>query len=587
MRRQRLVTAIALGAVATLTLSACGDNAPPAGSSGGPAAGNAAVNKTANPSAQKGGTLRYVNQDDWDSLDPADTYYGYSWNFIRLYARQLVMFKSAAGGEGATLVPDLATDLGTASPDNKTWTYHIRKGVKYEDGTEVKAQDVKYDIERTLDKDTYPNGPTYFNDFLDLQGYTSPYKDSDPKKLGLKAIDTPDDYTIVFHLKKPFAAFDYFAAIPSTAPVPPSKDTQTKYKDHVISTGPYMFDQVQPGKSFTMKRNPYYDPATAPTRPPALPDRIEVQLKVTNSNDIDQRLMSGSADVDIAGSGVQPAAQAQILRDPSLRAQTDSAITTRLWYSVINADVKPLDNIHCRKAILWAIDKTNLQRAYGGSVGGDIATNMLPPVIPGAQQFDLYPTPDHKGDVNKAKEELAACGHPNGGFSFNISYRAGRDKEEATAKAIQESLSKIGITTELHNYPTGDYLKLYAGKPSFTKANNIGIMVYGWQADWPDGFGFMAQITDSRTIHQSGGNSNLGIKDPKVDQLIDSTLNEKDAAKRNAIWVDVDKQVMSDAYVIPGVWAKGLLFRPKNLTNVFVTDGFSQYDYLALGTSNK
>ena len=579
--------AIALSAATALALSACGDNAPPSGSSSGPAANNGGVNKTANPSTTKGGTLRYVNQDDWDSLDPADTYYAYSWDFVRLYERQLVMFKSAAGGEGATLVPDLATDLGTASPDNKTWTYHLRKGVKYDDGTEVTSKDVKYDVERTLDKDTFPNGPTYFNDFLDLQGYTSPYKDSSPDKLGLKAIDTPDDYTIVFHLKKPFAAFDYFAAIPSTAPVPQKKDSGAKYKDHIVSSGPYMFDQVQPGKSFTMKRNPFYDPATAPTRPPALPDRIEVQLKVTNSNDIDQRLISGSADVDIAGSGVQPAAQAQILRDASLRADTDSAITTRLWYSVINADVKPLDNIHCRKAIEWAIDKTNLQRAYGGSVGGDIATNMLPPVIPGAQQFDLYPTADHKGDLNKAKQELALCGHPNGGFGFNISYRAGRDKEEATAKAIQESLSKINIQTELHNYPTGDYLKLYAGKPSYAKTNNLGIMVYGWGADWPDGFGFLAQIVDSRTIHQSGGNSNLGIKDPQIDSLIDQTLNEKDANKRNQVWVQVDKKVMDDAYTIPGVWAKGLLYRPKNLTNVFVSDGFSMYDYLSLGTTNK
>jgi peptide/nickel transport system substrate-binding protein len=580
---------VALSAVAALALSACGDNAPPANNGGGSGAnvGNAAVNKTANASTQKGGTLRLVQQDDWDSLDPADTYYGFSWNFIRLYARQLVMFKAAAGGEGATLVPDLATDLGTASADNKTWTYHIRKGVKYEDGTEIKAQDVKYDVERTLDKDTFPNGPTYFNDFLDTQGYVSPYKgDNTPGHLGLKAIDTPDDYTIVFHLKKPYAAFDYFAAIPSTAPVPQSKDTGPKYKDHVISSGPYMFDQMQPGKSFTMKRNPNYDPATAPTRPPALPDRIEVQLKVTNSNDIDQRLMSGSADLDVAGSGVQPAAQAQILRDPDLRSQSDSVATTRLWYSVINSDVKPLDNIHCRKAIEWAVDKTNLQRAYGGSVGGDIATNMMPPVIPGAQQFDLYATPDHKGDINKAKDELKQCGHPDG-FTFNISYRAGRDKEQATAEALSQSLSKIGIKTELQNFPTGDYLKLYAGKPAYAKSHNLGIMVYGWQADWPDGFGFMAQITDSRTIHQSGGNSNLGVKDPDIDKMIDSTLNEKDATKRNQIWVNVDKKVMEDAYTIPGVWAKPLLFRPKNLTNVFVTDGFSQYDYLALGTSNK
>jgi peptide/nickel transport system substrate-binding protein len=586
MRSRRKVVVGALSAVAALVLAACGGgNVASSGGSGGGGGGGAAdANGVHNPSTEKGGTLRFANSGDWDSLDPADTYYAYSWDFIRLYGRSLVMFKSAPGKDGATLVPDLAESLGKSSDNAKTWTYTLRKGVKFEDGTPVTSKDVKYAVERSLDKTTFPNGPTYFNDFLDLQGYTTPYEDPSPDKLGLKAIETPDDQTIVFKLKSPFSGFDYFAQLPSTIPVPAAKDTGSKYKEHVVSTGPYMFDTNELGKGFTLKRNPNWDPATDPNRP-ALPDRYEVTLNV-NADDVDNRLQSGDLDVSIEGTGVQPAAQGKILADPTLKANTDSAVVARLWYTAINGDVAPLDNIECRKAVLYAVDKTGYQRAYGGATGGDIATNLLPPVIPGAQAFDTYATPNNQGDIDKAKQALQACGQPNG-FKTSISYRAERPKEKATAESLQQSLARAGIQTDLKPYPLGDYLKLYAGKPDFAKSNGLGLMVYGWGADWPDGYGFLAQIVDSRVIRATGGNSNLSVKDPAVDALLDKALTTTDTTAREAIWVDIDKKVMDDAFVLPGIWAKGLLYRPKNLTNVFITDGFQMYDYLALGTTRK
>jgi peptide/nickel transport system substrate-binding protein len=583
MRSRRKVVVGALSAVAALVLAACGGGN--AASSGGSAAGGApAVNGVENPSDQKGGTLRFANPGDWDSLDGADTYYAYAWNFIRLYGRSLVMFKSAPGADGATLVPDLAQTLGVPSDNAKTWTYKLRTGIKFEDGTPVTSKDVKYAVERSLDKTVFPDGPTYFNDALDLQGYTSPYADKSPDKLGLKAIDTPDDQTIVFHLKSPFSGFDYFAQLPSTIPVPVAKDTGSKYKEHVISTGPYMFQNNDLGKSFTLVRNPNWDPATDPNRK-ALPDQIQVQLNV-NADDIDNRLQSGDLDVDIAGSGVQPAAQGKILADPTLKAQTDSAVVARLNYVSINSDVAPLDNIDCRKAVEYAADKTGYQRAYGGATGGQIATNLLPPVIPGAQQFDTYATPNSAGDVDKAKQALAACGQPNG-FKTSISYRSERPKEKATAESLQQSLAKVGITVDLKAYPQSDYFKLYAGKPDFAKSNGLGLLVNSWGADWPDGYGFLAQIIDSRVIRATGGNTNLSVKDPAVDALVDKALQTTDVTAREAIWVDADKKVMDDAYILPGIWAKGLFYRPKNLTNVFITDGFQMYDYLAMGTTRK
>jgi peptide/nickel transport system substrate-binding protein len=586
MRSRRKVVVGALGAVAALVLAACGGgNVASSGGSGG-GGGNAAAdaNGVHNPSDATGGTLRFANNGDWDSVDPADTYYAYSWNFARLYGRSLVVFKSAPGKDGSTLVPDLAESLGTPSDNAKTWTYKLRSGVKFEDGTPVTSKDVKYAVERSLDKTTFPNGPTYFNDFLDLQGYTTPYEDPDPNKLGLKAVETPDDQTIVFHLVKPFSGFDYFAQLPGTIPVPAAKDTGSKYKEHVVATGPYMFDTNDLGKSFTLKRNPNWDQATDPNRKP-LADRIEVQLNV-NSDDLDNRLLSGDLDVDVVGDGVGSAAQGRILADQALKAQTDNPVTTRHWFSAISASVAPFDNIHCRKAVQYAVDRTGYQRAYGGSVGGDIATNLMPPVISGAQQFDPYPSPGNTGDLAKAKDELTQCGQPNG-FSTNISYRAERPAEKATAEAFQQSLARVGINLTIKPYPQSDYFKLYAGKPDFVKANNLGIMVYGWAADWPDGFGFLAQLVDSRTIRATGGNTNLGVVDPEVDAMLDKAGTTTDKGAREQIYVDIDKKVMDDAYYIPGVWSKGLFFRPKNLTNVFITDGFSEYDYLALGTTRK
>jgi peptide/nickel transport system substrate-binding protein len=583
MTRRRSLSAAAIAAVLAMGLAACG------GSSGGgggaattnKAAFNAGVGKVFNPSTTKGGTLRFANAGDWDSLDGADTYYGYSWNFIRLYGRSLVMFKPAPGDAGTQLVPDLAESLGVATNNAKTWTYKLRKGVKFEDGTAITSKDVKYAVERSLDKETFPNGPTYMNDFLDLQGYVSPYKDKDPEKLGLKAIETPDDQTIIFKLKQPFSGFDYFTMQPNTIPVPRAKDTGKKYKEHVVSSGPYKFETNNLGKNFTLVRNTNWDPATDPYRK-ALPDRIEVALNV-NADDIDNRLISGDLDVDIAGTGVQSAAQGRILGDANLKANADSAAIARLWYTSINPKVAPLDNIHCRKAVELGADHQGYQNAYGGPPGGDIATNLLPPLVPGAQKIDLYgfgTTPN--GDVAKAKEELKACGQPNG-FSTNMSYRAERPKEKATAEAMQQSLSKIGIKLTLKPFPAGDYFKLYAGKPAYRNGQKLGLMTNGWGADWPDGFGFLQQIVDSRVIRESGGSSNLSVAIPDVDALLDKALLELDTAKREAIWAQIDKRVMEDAVILPGIWARGLLYRGKNLRNVFIGDGFQMYDYLSLG----
>jgi peptide/nickel transport system substrate-binding protein len=575
----------AAGISAALLLAACGGGGT--GGEQGPgtqasASGfNAASTSVVNPSDKKGGTLKFANAGDWDTLDPGETYYGYAWNFARLYGRSLLIFKSAPGKEGNQLVPDLAEGLGQASEDGKSWTYKLRQGIKFEDGTEATSADVKYAVLRSVDKQTFPNGPAYWEAVLDLpEGYKGPYKT--PNMNTDSAIETPDKYTIVFHTKQPFAIFDYLAQLPQTMPVPKDKDTGAKYRNSIVSTGPYKFEDLQPGKGFNLVRNDQWDPATDPNHK-ALPDRIEVTLNV-NADDIDNRVLSGDLDIDITGTGVQPASLSRVLQDPTLKENADNPLGTRNWFTSINPTVPPLDNIECRKAIMYAMDQTAYQAAYGGQfAGGDLATTLLPPVIPGHADFDVYPNgQDNKGDLEAAKKSLEACGQPNG-FETNIAYRAERPKEKATAEAFQQALSRVGIKLTLKPFPQGDYFSSYAGNPPYVVKNKLGLSLSGWQADWPDGFGFLSQLVDSRIIRETGGSINTSVRIPEVDQMLDSALQELDADKRNQMWGEIDKRVMEEAVMYPGVYSKALLVRSKNATNIFVSDAWGMYDYLGLG----
>ncbi|MFF5112488.1 ABC transporter substrate-binding protein [Streptosporangium sp. NPDC000509] len=586
MNKKSAVAFAAAGAALSLGLSACGggggsETKPADGSSGAPAAAeafNAGLEAVFNPSDKKGGVLKMAISEDWDSVDPGDTYYALSWNLIRIYGRSLVTYTPAPGAEGRKLSPDLAESLGESSDDGKTWTYKLRAGLKFEDGTPITSKDVKYAVLRSMDKETLVNGPTYFNDWLDLpKDFKSVYKTPDVNTDS--AIETPDDQTIVFHLKKAYGGFDNFAALPGTIPVPKDKDTGVKYREHVVASGPYKFDKVEAGKQYTLVRNEHWDPATDPIRK-ALPDSYEISLGV-NADDLDNRIISGDLHIDLAGSGVQPAALGRVLGDPTLKARADNPTGARTWYTSIISDVAPLDNVDCRRAVIFAADRVGLQNAYGGEfAGGDIATGLMPPSIGGWKKLDLYPT--GTGDVEKAKEALTACGKPDG-FETTMAYRADRPKEKATAESLQQALAKAGIKLTLKGYPTGDYFALYAGKPDFVKKNGIGLATNGWGADWNDGFGFMSQIVDSRTIRESGGNYNLSIKDKEIDAKIDQVFQETDVAKRDALWGEIDQRVMEQAYVLPSVWSKGVLVRPQGATNVFVTGAFDMYDYLNLG----
>jgi peptide/nickel transport system substrate-binding protein len=294
--------------------------------------------------------------------------------------------------------------------------------------------------------------------------------------------------------------------------------------------------------------------------------------------------MAGDVDVDAAGTGVQAAARAKILSTPSLKANADNPLIQRLWFTALGTQVPPLNNVHCRMAVEYAYSKVDYQTAYGGPVaGGEIASTASPPVLIGHKNFDLYEaTTKPNGDLTKAKQELAACGQPNG-FTTAISYRSDRPKEASAAQSLQASLARVGIKTTLHGYPTATYGANFAGVPKYAHAHDFGIMVYGWAPDWPDGFGQFYYIVDGAAISPAGNTNLSELNDPVVNNLLTKFGSTADDAARNALTSQIDMQVMKDAAILPGIYAKNLLYRPPNMTNVFIQQSYGMYDYGVLG----
>ncbi|MGW1726091.1 ABC transporter substrate-binding protein [Streptomyces sp. NPDC002306] len=579
MRRSALAAVAAISG-ASLLIAGCskaddtkdGNNTKAAGA-------NAATKDVVNASTKKGGTVTYEYSDVPDSFDPGNTYYAFMYNLSRLYARPLMTFKPAAGDKGNELVPDLAASAGVPSDGGKTWTYKLRTGLKYQDGAAITSKDVKYAVERSnFARDVLSLGPNYFQQFLaGGDKYTGPYKD----KKGLSSIETPDDSTIVFHLKTAFQEFDYLVASPQTAPVPEAKDKGIDYVKSIVSSGSYQFESYSEGKQAVLVRNKNWDASTDPLRK-QYPDKIVVNLKVS-AETIDQDVQAGTA-IDLGGTGVQAATQAQVVSNADKKANTDNTYGGRLVYMAINTKVKPFDNVACRKAVQFALDKVSVQTAEGGPIRGDIASTVLPPDIPGYAKANVYATDGDKGDAAKAKEQLKACGKAS--IDTNITARSDRPQEIDAATAIIASLKKAGINATLKQYPSGKYFTDYAGVPKFTEKENVGLIMMQWGADWPSGYGFLQQILNGKAISQSG-NTNLSQYDNKdVNALLEKAIGTQDKAERDSLYTEIDKKTMDDAVIVPLTYFKVLLYRPATFTNLVSTAAFSgQYDYLNIGST--
>ncbi|MEU9557832.1 ABC transporter substrate-binding protein [Streptomyces fumanus] len=583
-RKQALAAAAVVAAL--LTTAACGGgDSDNGGSKNGAAGFDAANNKVAQASeAKKGGELKFASAQDADSWDTTRGYYGFMWNFSRYYSRQLVTNATEPGKAGAGVTPDLATGLAKVSDDGKTYTYTLRDGITWEDGKPITSKDIKYGIERVWAQDVLSGGPTYLKEVLDPKGeYEGPYKDKSKDKLGLKAIETPDDKTIVFKLPKANSDFEEMLALTSASPVRQDKDTKSKYGLHPFSSGPYKFQSYSPGKDLVLVRNTEWKQESDPVRK-AYPDKISIKF-FSNANDLDARLIAGDYDLDLAQTGMSPQGRTTALKQH--KGNLDNPVSGYIRYAVFPQSVKPFDNEHCRKAVIYGADHVSLQTARGGPVaGGDIGTNMLPPSVPGAegQKYDPYEMAgaNKNGNVAKAKEELKACGKPNG-FKTTIAVRNNKPVEVATAESLQASLKKVGITVDIDQYD-GAQTPGIIGSPSNVKKKGYGIIIMGWGPDFPSVQGYGLPLWHSDYILDSGNNNYALIKDKTIDGLFEDYVNTLDEAGKEKIATEINHKVMEGGYYLPFVFEKFLNWRSSRLANVYTTDGYSgMYDFVNLG----
>ncbi|MEU8870265.1 ABC transporter substrate-binding protein [Streptomyces javensis] len=550
----------------------------------GPTSGYNAAAKGAvvNASTKSGGTLKFISRNDADYWDPQRTYYGYIWNFSRYYARQLVTYAPKPGKDGAELVPDLAENMAKVTNGGKTYTYTLRKGITWEDGSPITSYDIKYGIERIWAQDEISDGPIFLQQALDPGlSYKGPYKD----KRDLKAIKTPNDRTIVFNLPKPNGDFERMLATPSGSPVKEEKDTKGKYTNSPFSSGPYKFGTYHPGKSLELVRNTKWNASSDPIRT-ALPNRITLDVN-DNEQSRGRALFHGDYDLDLQPSGLSADAITKARSSSDLSARLDNPYTQLLLFAALPRSVKPLDNVHCRKAVLYAADRENMQTASGGVLSGDIAPHMLPPSIGGSESsYDPYETRKLRGKPNatKAEAELKACGKPNG-FKTTIAVRNNRPADVTVAESLRSSLRKVGIEAEIDQIDGGQY-SVTMGAPEVVKKKGYGIVIYRWGPDFPTGQSFLEPLADSRFI-QSTANTNVAeLDDPTIDHLFDTAIAEQDATKAGSDYAQINRRISDSAAYLPILFQKSVLWRGSRLTNVYTSDLWQGgYDYVSLGVS--
>ncbi|MCR8942226.1 ABC transporter substrate-binding protein [Streptomyces sp. OUCMDZ-4982] len=550
-------------AAATVTLvlaagaAACGPEDSKGGDSGSGAEGT----------PQKGGTLTVLNRSPQQDFDPARLYTSGGGNVPSLVFRTLTTRNREDGAEGAKVVPDLATDLGRPNEDATVWTYTLKEGLKYEDGTAITSADIKYGIERSFAPELSGGAP-YLRDWL-IGGadYQGPYKE----KKGLDSIEVPDDRTIVFRLNKPEGEFPYLATQTQTTPVPKAKDTGTKYEEHPVSSGPYkVVSNENDGERLILERNPHWSAATDEERK-AYPDRIDVRSGL-DATVINQRL-SASQGPDAAAvttdTNLGPAELAKVGSDKKLAARVGTGHFGYTNYIAFNPEVKPFDDPKVRQAIAYAVDRTSVINAAGGSSLAEPATTFLPERdFFGHTPYDHFPA-GKTGNAEKAKELLKEAGHEKG-LTVTLTHSNAKDFQTSPeiATAIQAALKKAGITVKLQGLEDNDY-----SDTTHDAKRTPGFFLSRWGADWPSGGPFLAPIFDGRQIVRDGSNYNAAfLNDPEVNKEIDEINKLTDLKAAAARWGALDSKIGEKALTVP-------LFHPvykrlygESVKNVVISD---------------
>jgi peptide/nickel transport system substrate-binding protein len=486
--------------------------------------------------AKKGGTITILSDVTPDSFDPTDTYYVDGNQIEKLYFRALTQYKLDEKTKKPILVPDLAEDLGTKSADGLTWTFKLKKGIKYDDGTPVKAEDYAYAIKRSFAHDLFDGGPTYQIQFFKDGGtYKGPFG---PNGANYSGVETPDDSTLVIHLAKKFDDLPFYAAFPMFTPIPQGADTKKEYELKPKSTGPYKVASLTPGSELKLVKNTQWDPATDPVRHQYVDgfdfkfsqDLVKVQRQILASNGTDANALNYSnLDASLLNEVKDPT---QIIKGDSPCVITFSMDTRKIPFEV-------------RKLIAEAYPVDDWRKVAGLTPDTAIpASTYLPPAVPGYVKYEL-PGLTGKGKgasdpavAQKVKDKLKELGKEN----FELSWYYSNDNPITTqVNALRTSVfQKAGFKVRTIGVPSAK-IRTLIGKQDAPV--NIGKAPANWCSDWPTGTSWFPVLYKSDAI--ALGNSQGQLQDPKLDAEIDrvAALSPDEQLKE---WSKVDKMIMQD-----------------------------------------
>ncbi|MFI6781641.1 ABC transporter substrate-binding protein [Micromonospora sp. NPDC050276] len=556
MKRTTPPVALVVLMASALALQACSGDG---GSSSTTGSGGTAV---------KGGTVQVLQANDFSYLDPARGFDGGVNAFYRLVYRTLVTKAANDASDPNAMVPDLAESLGQVSPDGKTWTYKLKGGVKFDTGAPITAKDVKFGISRGWDPEIGIGAP-YLKQLLDAPtDYRGPYRSGE-----LSAIETPDDETVVFHLKVPFPEFDAVLSMPSAVPFPVGTGGGDTFIKDIVSSGPYDLESFTPGSTIDLKRNPNWDAATDPVRK-AYPDKWHFAIGIDGAT-IDERLIAGQgADINAMSGTVQTATIAR-LQAPQLKDRVVKAPSTCLTYLGLNTTKQPLNDVKVRQAINYAVDKSSILNATGGNQFATVATAIIPSTVSGHTDYDPYPSADGAGDVAKAKQLLAEAGVPNG-FKLTLDIRS-NPVMQRQAESLQQSLKRVGIDVSLNVIDRSTYYETIA-----TPSQQHDAAITGWCPDWASSAStFLPPLFDGRQIAPKGNQNLAQINDAAVNQEIDRIKGLTDLAAANKAWGELDQKIMQLAPIVPLNVENRIYLPGQNLAGIVAPQG--EYDYGIVG----
>jgi peptide/nickel transport system substrate-binding protein len=234
--------------------------------------------------------------------------------------------------------------------------------------------------------------------------------------------------------------------------------------------------------------------------------------------------------------------------------------------------VKPSGQRRLPQGVMYAMSPASYQNAYGGKfAGGDIATTVLRrrSRVQEADIYGLKAQPERAGGQGQGRAEEV---RPARRLRDHIGYRSSQGQGEGVAEAFQQSLGKVGIKVNVKPMADDTYTSETCGKPSYVVQNKVGLCVYGWGADWTTGYGFLAQIVDSRLINPEGGSRELSRTIPRSTSW---STRWRGAGRDEASEISAPDRPAGDGggVIYPGIYAKGAAAR-KNVTNVFINDAF-------------